>query len=201
MALRSVIKAVDRIGYTTLSRAVYSCSSDPSHAILYSRTPLHIAAHLGDSAMIQLFLAAKADVSSKDSEGFTTLCMASRSRIDITITERLLSYGASIASQYDQELGPLYYTIRHNRPAHLQLLLERGAKIIAVSKPGMVALIIGVMYNAYEALKLLPRNTAPDCNSEEVGWYHWPVLEYSAVFRDLETLHLSTWSFRPDDGF
>lgn len=172
MALRSVIEAVDRIRYTTLSRAVHRCSSDPSHVILYRRTPLHIAAHLGDSAMIQLLLAAKADVSSEDSEGFTTLCMASRSQIDITITKLLLSYGASIASQDDQELGPLYYTIPHNRPAHLQLLLERGANIIAVSKPGTVALMIGVMCNAHEALKFLPRNTAPDCNSEEGGWYH-----------------------------
>ena len=196
---RSAINDVDAYGRTALAWAVLCsdcgsvnqlllCGSDPGHVDSYGRTALHQAATQGDAVLVQLVLAAKVDINSRNFNGETALRMASCRQGGITIMELLLSGGASIESQDKQGNCPLHYAVRQNRPANVQLLLERGANINAACKEGKTALMFGVMYNAHDALRLLLRDQALEYDAKNMSGKS--VLDYAAMFGDLETIYL-----------
>ena len=196
---RSAINDVDVYGRTALAWAVLRsdwnsanqlllCGSDPGRVDTYGRTALHQAARRGDVAVVQLLLAAKADVASRDSNGNTALRLASGKQRSITIMETLLSAGANIESQNEEEFGPLHDAVRCNRPANVQFLLERGANINAASKQGFTVLMFGVHFNAHETLKILLRDEALEYDVKNCDGYS--VLDFAALLGDVETLHL-----------
>lgn len=200
MIPRSAVDDVDANGDTALSWAVRRrdsgsvkqlllCGSDPGHVDSSSRqTPLHLAVWLGDVAVVQLLLAAKVDVNSKDIWGATPLSLAACNHEDNKIMELILAHGASIECQNNDGFRPLHYAAYYNRPASLRILLDRSANINAATKSGMTALMLGMTYNAHEALRILLRDEALDFNvKDSVGD---SVLDHAALWGDLETLDL-----------
>ena len=196
---RSAIDDVDASGRTALAWAVRCsdwnsvnqlllCGSDPNRVDSNGQAPLHIAARMDDVAIIQSLLAAKADITSKDIDGRTALHEASRQQGGITSVESLLSGGASIESQDDEGRSPLHFAVVNNEPTNVQFLLERGANINAASKRGITVLMYGVMHKSHEALRLLLRNEALKYDVKDI--YGYSVLEYAAVWGDVETIRL-----------
>lgn len=197
MTPRSAVDDVDVNGDSALSWAVLRCDSDsvhqlllrgsdPRHADIYGRTPLHRAVRLDDIACMELLLDAKADVNSRDFNGATALDWAARSQEDTTFMERLLSRGASIENQDYGGYGPLLSAVQVNKVASLQLLLQKGANINAASKNGTTALDVGVRFNAHECLKLLLRDETLEL--EKSRRYH--LLHHAALYGDLKTISL-----------
>lgn len=198
MTPRSAVDDVDATGSTTLFWAVQRgdydavrklllCGSDPGHVNSFGRAPLYEAVDGGDVACVRLLLEANADVNSKDFEGNTALHLAAQRR-NTTLIELLLSCGAIIESQNTLGYRALHCAVWYDIPPNLRLLLEGGAKINAATNLGMTPLMFGVLWNAHEALKVLLREEALECNSKDFDGYS--VLDYAALGGDLETLHL-----------
>ena len=200
MIPRSAVDDVDANGDTALSWAVKRrdsgsvkqlllCGSDPEHVDSSSgRTPLHVAVRPGDVAVVQLLLAAKVDVNSKNIWGATPLSLAACNHGDTKIMELILAHGASIECQDSGGFTPLHYAASYNRPTNLRILLDRSANINAATKCGKTALMLGVSWNAHEALRVLLRDEALEFNvKDSVGD---SVLDCAALWGDLETLDL-----------
>ena len=196
---RSAINDLDAYGRNALAWAVLRsdwesvnrlllCGSDPNHVDSSGYAPLHLAARLGDLAIIQLLLAAKADITLKNNFGGTALHQVSREQGGIASMELLLSSGASIESQDDGGLSPLHYAVICNEPANVQFLIERGANINAASKKGHTVLMCGVIHNAHETLKLLLRSEVLEYDVKDS--YGDSVLDHAALYGDMETIHL-----------
>lgn len=198
MTLRSEVDEIDTTGNTALSWAVMRgdyntveslllCGSDPGHSNSEGQTPLHIAVSGCDIACVQLLLVAKADINARDILGATALHGAARVK-NTKLIELLLSHGARIESQHNAGFRPLHEAVYNNVPANSQLLLDRDAKINATTKLGMTALMFGVMFNAHGTLKLLlPQGALKWCCEDSQGL---SVLNYAALYGDLDTLHL-----------
>ena len=197
---RSAVDDVDANGDTALSWAVKRrdsgsvkqlllCGSDPGHVDGSSgRTPLHLAVWPGDVAVVQLLLAAKVDVNSKNIWGATPLSLAACNHENTKIIKLILAHGASIECQDNNGFRPLHYAASYNRPANLRILLDRSANINAATKSGKTVLMLGVTCNAHEALRVLLRDEALEFNvKDSVGD---SVLDCAALQGDLETLDL-----------
>ena len=192
---RSAIDEVDATGNTALSWAVHRgdydtvkrlllLGSDPGHVC---QAPIHAAVPGRDVACVQLLLNAKADMNPSNFIGVTAMQIAAQGR-NTKIIELLLSYGASIENEDVKGCRPLHYAVCINSPANLQRLLERGANINAANSFGATTLMLGVMYNAHGALKFLLREETlvykcKDCDGNSV-------LDFAAIFEDLETLYI-----------
>ena len=199
MTPRSEVDDVDATGSTALSWAVryydYDCAqkllicgSNPSHRDFRGRTPLHIAAESDDVALLNLLLSAKPDVNSMDNKGHTALHLASRSLEGTRLMDSLISHGAGVQCEDNGGQRPLHYSVGHDLPANVQLLLEKGADINATAFNGLNALMIGVSYNSHQALKLLLREKALEYNRKDFDGFS--VLEFAAIFGDLETIRM-----------
>ena len=199
MIPRSAVDDVDANGDTALSWAVKRrdsdsvrqlllCGSDPGHGDLYGTTPLHLAVWSRDIAVVQLLLAAKVDVNSKDIWGTTAISHTTIYNGDTTILEALLAHGAIIEDQEIDGRRPTHQAVYSNRPIDVQILLDRGANINAADRSGMTALMVGVMYNAHESLRVLLRDEALEFDGKDSRGNC--VLDYAALHGDLETLDL-----------
>ena len=195
---RSAIDEVDATGNTALSWAVHRgdydtvkrlllLGSDPRHVHSGGQAPMHAAVPGRDVACVQLLLNAKADVNPSNFIGVTAMHIAAQVR-NTKIIELLVSCGVSIVSEDVKGCRPLHYAVCSNSPANLQLLLERGANINAANNFGATTLMLGVMYNAHEALRLLLHEENLEYNCKDCDGNS--VLDFAAIFGDLETLYI-----------
>ena len=74
----------------------------------------------------------------------------------------------------------------------MHLLLEKGAKKNAACKSGLNTLMLGVCYNAHEALRLLLREEALEYDGKNTNGRS--VLDYAALNGDMETIHILQYS-------
>ena len=197
MTPRSDVDDVDATGSTALSWAVryhdhdsvqelLLCGSNPCHKDSYGQNPLHIATRTGDVALVNLLLAARPDVNSKDRNGRIALHLASQQREGVRLIDLLVAHGASLESQDDHGWRPLHYSVYSNRPANMHLLLEKGANINAISKYGATSLMLGVLYKSHEAVRVLLREETLEFRGKDNDG--WSVLNYAALFGDMETI-------------
>ena len=82
----------------------------------------------------------------------------------------------------------MHYAACYSIPANIRHLLEAGAKINIASDDGLTALMLGVIYNAHENLKLLLQDEALKFDSKDSRGYS--ALHYAAMYGDAETSHL-----------
>ena len=199
MTPRSAIDNVDAAGCTALSWAVQCCDrecaeqlllrgSDPGIVDFSGRSPLHYAVSSGVIAIMQLLVAANADVNSRNIDGITVLHMAADVEEGTPIIDLLLSRGASLDSEDNEGFRELHHAVYCNNPENLQLLLDKGANINAVNKFGATALMFGIWANAHEALRLLLRDETLDYNAKHSNGR--TVLDLVALHGDTETSHI-----------
>ncbi|WP_250032712.1 alpha/beta fold hydrolase [Paractinoplanes maris] len=125
MTLETAIRADDTV---TVSELI-SSGADPHRRESDGQTPLMIAAGLGRTRVVELLLAAGADVLSAEPRmGATALHKAAQSG-DTDVLGCLLDHGA-LVDQQSARLGhtPLMDAVQHKHEAAVRLLLARGAR-------------------------------------------------------------------------
>ena len=196
-------------GSTALSSAIHChdcdsvkqfllCGSDLGHRDFNGQMPLRLTVSLDDVAVMQLLLAAKADVNSRDMEGATALHMTSVKPKGTVSMEPLLSNGASVESKDNKGFRPLHGAVYYNVPSNLQLLMRRGAKMNATSEDGTTTLMLGAMENTHETLRFSLREEALEFDGKNSKGRS--VLGLAALYGDLETLYILQSSRQIDEG-
>ena len=104
------------------------------------RTPLSLAAEIGDADSVSLLLASGAEPSTTANSGSTALCYAARTS-DPACVSLLIDAGANIRSKTDWNQTALHYAAAHSTDKrNAQLLLEAGADPNAVDRDGRTPL-------------------------------------------------------------
>lgn len=143
------------------ARAVYSNGQTPLfiavHRAGYSRasSPNHLA-------IIDLLIAAHADVNRPSNDGRTPLHIAvfNEHNDSIQIITKLLSAGANVNLADNKGSTPLHIAAMYDLTAVASVLLRAGALVDHPSNKGKTALHIAIPYNAHGMIRLLLQSGA-----------------------------------------
>ena len=80
---------------SSLKQQLTQCGINPNTTLISDITPLMIASSCGHIEVLECFLQAKADVNSKDEDGYTPLAYAITGSKSLTVLQRLLESGAN----------------------------------------------------------------------------------------------------------
>ncbi|RFA32820.1 ankyrin repeat domain-containing protein [Alkalilimnicola ehrlichii] len=154
------LDATPRSGQTLLSWAAEFAFTDHAIALIKAGalldksdtqglTPLMLAVHAGDSALVDFLLKAGADPALADTNRRTALhhaiaCRCDNDAIQMQLIERLLAAGAPTAAADRDNATPLMLSIANRRPALFDALLAGGAAINQPSRQGMTPLLFAV---------------------------------------------------------
>lgn len=111
------------------------------------RTPLHLAVHNDQKAVVELLLVSKADINAKDRDGNTPLHMAN----NINIVKLLLAKGANVNAKRALDQTPLHYSAIGGNKDVVELLLAQGANVNAKCRDGWTPLRYAV-HNGHKTL-------------------------------------------------
>ena len=114
------------------------------------------AAWDGRTAVVELLLAAGADVDAKDEDGWTALHYAA-TRGHTAVVELLLAAGADVNAQSNAGGTALHYAAFYGHSAVVELLLAAGADVDAESKIGGTALQAAAAYGHATVVELIER--------------------------------------------
>ncbi|XP_073533214.1 ankyrin repeat and SOCS box protein 10 isoform X2 [Phyllobates terribilis] len=120
-------------------------------------TPLHVAAGLGLVEHVDLYLRYGAAVDKRDVHGETPLSAAcsqpqSCERLDryYKVCQRLIDCGADIHTRDNDQQSPLHLACKSANPQTVELLLEHGAEVNAMSYSGNTAMQNILQVTAYK---------------------------------------------------
>ncbi|KAM0425342.1 hypothetical protein ACHAPT_009398 [Fusarium lateritium] len=133
--------------------------------------------------MVDLLLAAGADVQATEDSGWTALHWAARYD-ETQIMERLLSAGARVDARnvfYGET--PLHFAAKYGCLQAARLLLNRGADIDAMARDGDSPLLTAMSHRSYRAVALLLELGADYLHQGLNG----SVLHYAALFGNEKT--------------
>jgi len=112
------------------------------------------AAWDGRTAVVELLLAAGADVDAKDEDGWTALHDAAWGG-HAAVAELLLAAGADVNAQDNDGWIALHDAARNGHSAVVELLLEAGADVNAKNKNGWTALHYAAFYGHSAVVELI----------------------------------------------
>ena len=124
-----------------LARILHQNGS-PVDLVGYSQyTPLHSAAIVGDSEIVQALLDWKLDINAKYAVGWTPLCSALLDRPPnyFEVLQLLLDHGADPNARTTDGSTPLHLASSYGTVEDLRLLLKYGADVEAVNDEGKTA--------------------------------------------------------------
>jgi len=125
-----------RVDDIETSRLLIRAGADATRADRYGVTPLYLAAANGNAEMIRLLLEVGADPNQADPTGETPLMTASRVG-NVEAVKLLLDRGAIVDTKDPAfQQTALMVAIRENRPAVVNLLVERRADVNAQTRTG-----------------------------------------------------------------
>jgi ankyrin repeat protein len=125
--------------------------------------PLTIAAFTGQKIPAELLLAHKADVNTKDSNGYTPLCW-SVTKNQPQIAELLLANGADVNAQNDNHWTPLSLAVNGNSPEMVRLILAHQPKVDVLDSQKLTPLQRAVGQGQLQIAELL-LNAGADANA------------------------------------
>jgi ankyrin repeat protein len=96
-------------------------------------TPLHVAALSGQTQVVDLLLANKADVNARDGKGMTPLHLASESG-QTRVVDRLLKHHADVNAKSNSGMTPLHLAAESGQKPAVELLLANRADVHASSE-------------------------------------------------------------------
>lgn len=147
-------------------------------------TPLMIAAGLGNSRMVELLLAAEADVLVLDDRmGASALHKAAQSGA-VDVARLLLERGAFINLQ-SPTFGhtPLIDAVWHKRAAMVKYLLDQGARTETLTHYGATAMEFAARDNLTDIIRLLEERAQADARRVQTQ-----TLMQAALHRDVEAV-------------
>ena len=182
--LFTTIAAVLLVGCETTQQSVSPVAAKPVEPVAEAVEPepptgkapnisIQDAAAEGNIEAVKQHLASGADVTAKDSSGWTPLHKAASSGHK-EIAELLITLGADLNAKDDTlEFTPLHYaTMGAGDGGHkeiVELLINRGADVNAkASVGGLTPLLIAAMEGHYEVVELLTANGA-DMNAKDTS--------------------------------
>ncbi len=118
--------------------------------------PLWYAVRNGDNKMIQLLLAAKADLEAKDKNGETVLLYACAKREEYVVVE-LLNRGANFNITDKQKSTPLMIVSGRGFEKAVQILISKNADLNAKDDKGRTAIIRAQFTGNYQIVDMLRR--------------------------------------------
>lgn len=149
-------KAVD-IDAANVVTGLLAQGFDPNERDDQGQVPLFLALRSESRKVAAVLLAhPKVEVDVANPHGETPVMMAAL-RGDLALTRALLDRGARIARE---GWTPLHYAASGPEPKVVELLLERGAPIDALSPNGTTPLMMAARYGAIDAADLLARRGA-----------------------------------------
>jgi len=116
-------------------------------------TPLHFAGY-EDAKLVQLLLAAGADVNAKDQYGSTPLLIAIKEH-NHEVVKLLLDAGADVNISEQWGDTPLLIALKENNNEVAKLLLKAGAKVNVANQFGTTPLYFAIIHGADEIVKML----------------------------------------------
>ncbi|EDV21929.1 uncharacterized protein TRIADDRAFT_59641 [Trichoplax adhaerens] len=135
-------------------------------------TPLHVACLCCHENVVIELLKAKADVDAVDIRGYTPLMYAATVG-HTTICQKLLNDGANLA-QRSPVTGryALHEVAMRGYHNCLQLLLDRGAPLLATSYDNKTPLDIARFWNREECCNILDRESKRETGTMDGDWLH-----------------------------
>jgi len=169
VADEELINCVDTNGQTALMMALLAHQDDLVISALFEKgasinasgsdgmTPMHHAALLGESEIIQLLLKKGAVVDSKNSKGETALMMAIQAHQDDLVISALLEKGASVTASDSDGMTPMHHAALLGESEVIQMLLKKGAVVDSKNSKGETALMLAAAENSdlYSVIILL----------------------------------------------
>uniref|UniRef100_A0A8C8BM08 Ankyrin-1 n=1 Tax=Otus sunia TaxID=257818 RepID=A0A8C8BM08_9STRI len=146
------------------------------------QTPLHCAARIGHTSMVQLLLENNANPNLTTTAGHTPLHIASREgHVDTALA--LLQKGASQTCMTKKGFTPLHVAAKYGKVDVAELLLARDAHPNAAGKNGLTPLHVAVHHNNLEIVKLLlPKGSSPHSSA----WNGYTPLHIAAKQNQME---------------
>lgn len=122
-------------------------------------SPLMIAAHAGNLAMVQALLAAGADVHACDDRGWTALSFSIYNAEFkcgfVGVAEALIDAGADIEAPIGYGVRPLMLAAGYGETEIVDLLLRAGADVLAKNEGGYTALMMVKQKHYVDVVNLL----------------------------------------------
>ena len=154
--------------------------------------PLYIAAYEGTAEMVQLLIAAGADVHLRDTEGSTPLHLAAglvrRSVRSDEIVQLLITAGADITARDERGDTPLHLAAWQDTAEIVQLLITAGADLMARNSWGRTPLHSAAEYGTAEMVQLLITAGADITARDDDGTSVWDLAQTTRRFAGTETL-------------
>jgi ankyrin repeat protein len=127
--------------HVELARMLHRNGSSVDLRHWFERSPLHSAACMGDSEIIQVLLDCKLDINAKSYNDETSLYLALRDRPPnyFETIQLLLEHGADPNARTSDGFTPLHLPSDMGTVEDLRLLLKYGADVEAVDKMGKTA--------------------------------------------------------------
>uniref|UniRef100_A0A672U0P4 Ankyrin 1 n=1 Tax=Strigops habroptila TaxID=2489341 RepID=A0A672U0P4_STRHB len=146
------------------------------------QTPLHCAARIGHTGMVQLLLENGADPNLATTAGHTPLHITAREgHVDTALA--LLEKGASQTCMTKKGFTPLHVAAKYGKVDVAELLLAREAHPNAAGKNGLTPLHVAVHHNNLEIVKLLlPKGSSPHSSA----WNGYTPLHIAAKQNQME---------------
>jgi ankyrin repeat protein len=149
-------------------------------------SPLHAAAGQGNPGIVQLLLAAAADVHAADpAGGLTPLHLAAREG-HLEVIQLLLAAGANVDAEDITGRSPLHAAVVASRYGAAQLLLTAGANVNTATFDGITPLLAAAIQGRLDiATLLLHRGAHPQMrtSSGQLALYHAALAGHTAVVR------------------
>jgi hypothetical protein len=123
-------------GNIDVVKALLERGMDVNGRNAHDQTPLHGAAHMGNSTdVVRLLIERGAEVDSYEKSGWTALHYASRFG-HLEASRVLLDHGANVNARMRDYWTPIHFSARTGNFEVVKLLLERGADVHAVNGQG-----------------------------------------------------------------
>lgn len=149
-------------------------------------TPLHAAVSGGHLDIVDLLIAAEADVNAVDNQKRTPLHLACYDGHK-EIVEKLISHGADLEAKFSNGTTPLFWAIPEGHTEVFELLVNRGADINAKTNDGANLLHTTALYGQKNMAEILIGKGADVNRTSDDGT---PPINYAAARGHREVLEL-----------
>lgn len=151
MSTRSICDTIRQLDLHAVRQQVQSDPASLNRPTADGRTPLSLAAWIGDPAIVAALIEAGADIHQRDRYGRTALHWAANHRV----APLFITHGARLDAGDEFDRTPLHMAVSHGDLALTRYLLEHGARVNARDAHGETALHLAAFIDRVDLVELL----------------------------------------------